>query len=340
MKIPKPRQRGMSWYIEFMYLGSRYYSTHDTPTEAKEWAAREMLRVRALAKAANPDAPPQHSLSELAAIYMRDVSTHKKGGAIEKRRITVFLQDHAKLADTPLSKIGAKELIAWRNSRLKVVQPATVRREMNLLSAIFNHALKELLWIELNPFARVARPKSADPRNRRISTDEITAILLQCDYLPGTKPINQRHYVAWCFLLAIETGMRAGEILSLTWPNIKSNYIHLPKTKNGTARNVPLLDTAIELLELARGIDEVRVIPLSSDSLKNIFRRVVASAGINDLTFHDTRHEATTRLAQLLDVKDLSKVTGHKDIGILINTYYNPTIDELSAKLRRKKPDG
>ena len=75
--------------------------------------------------------------------------------------------------------------------------------------------------------------------------------------------------------------------------------------------------------------------PLSSDSLKNVFKRVVKSAGIEDLTFHDSRHEACTRLAQLLDVKDLSKVTGHKDIGILINTYYNPTVSELAAKMRK-----
>jgi len=59
-------------------------------------------------------------------------------------------------------------------------------------------------------------------------------------------------------------------------------------------------------------------------------------ANIQDLNFHDTRHEACTRLAQLLDVKDLSKVTGHKDIGILINTYYNPTASEIAKKMNKK----
>jgi integrase len=130
--------------------------------------------------------------------------------------------------------------------------------------------------------------------------------------------------------------MRAGEIIGMQWINVYDDFIVLPDTKNGSKREVPLLPSAIELISLVKGIDKNKVIPLSSDSLKNIFARIVKQANIQNLTFHDTRHEAITRLAQLLDVKDLSKVTGHKDINVLVNTYYNPTASELAEKMRIK----
>lgn len=337
MKIPTPVKRGDSWRIEFMHRGKRYSSTHDTPAEAKEWAAREMLRAKDDAKRIDAGELPAHTLKELCLIYVAKVSKVKKGGAIESIRIHAFLESYPKLAEKSLEKISAKDLIGWRNDRGKAVEASTVRREQNLLSSIFNYAVKELLWLNGNPFVRVARPASARARNRRISQDEINLVLAECGYEAGTAPATQRHYIAWCFLFAIETAMRAGEILSMQWSNVHDHYVRLPDTKNGTARDVPLLDSAVDLLDLMRGVDSKRVVPLSSESLKNIFRRVISGTGIEDLNFHDTRHEACTRLAQLLDVKDLSKVTGHKDIGVLINTYYNPTAVELAEKMRKAK---
>lgn len=318
-----------------MLNGKRYSSTHDTPVEAKEWAMREMVKAKEDAKRVNDGGLPTHTLNELAQIYIKKISSEKKGGDIERIRINAFLANFPNLANKSLEQITAKDLIAWRNTRSKEVALSTVRREINLISSIFNYALKELLWINSNPFIKVSRPQSPKPRQRRVTKDDIEKILAECDCTIWIKPTTQRHYVAWCFLFAIETAMRAGEIISMEWRNVHDDHVHLPKTKNGTERNVPLLHSASDLLELMRGVDDRQVVPLSSDSLKNVFKRVVKSAGVEDLTFHDSRHEACTRLAQLLDVKDLSKVTGHKDIGILINTYYNPTVSELAAKMRK-----
>jgi integrase len=193
-----------------------------------------------------------------------------------------------------------------------------------------------LLWLHNNPVSKISKPSEAPPRNRRISQDEINTILNICEYTHSQTPTTKRHYVAWCFLFAVETAMRAGEIIGMQWINVYDDFIVLPDTKNGSKREVPLLPSAIELISLVKGIDKNKVIPLSSDSLKNIFARIVKQANIQNLTFHDTRHEAITRLAQLLDVKDLSKVTGHKDINVLVNTYYNPTASELAEKMRIK----
>lgn len=336
MKIPKPRKRGDSWRIEFMLNGSRHSATFDTPIEAKNWAMKEIVRLKEDAKRIESGEKPQHTFKELCVLYCNKVSKLKKGHATEYVRIYHFLDSYPKLAQKNIADITPKDLITWRNDRLNYVADSTVKREITLLSSIFSYAVKELLWLDYNPFTKVTRPKSATPRNRRISQEEIAKVLDVCGYVIGQKPTTQRHYVAWCFLFAIETAMRASEIIGMTWINVHDDYVCLPDTKNGTVRHVPLLHSAVELLELAKGLDEKRVIPLSSDSLKNVFRRVIASTGIDDLNFHDTRHEACTRLAQLLDVKDLSKVTGHKDIGVLINTYYNPTASEIAKKMNKK----
>lgn len=336
MKLPKPRKRGNSWLIEFMLNSKRYSATHDTPIEAKNWAMKEIVRLKEDAKRIDSGELPRHTLKELCEIYLSKVTKHKKGHDSESKRINALLTNYPKLASKTLESIAPKDLIAWKNDRLKLVADSTVKRELNLLSSIFNYGIKELLWLHNNPVTKVTKPSEAKPRYRRISGDETEKILNACGYTLGEIPTTQRHFVAWCFLFAIETAMRAGEILSIKWVNVYDDFIVLPDTKNGSKREVPLLPSAIELINLVKGIDKNRVIPLSGDSLKNIFRRVSKETGIIDMTFHDTRHEATTRLAQLLDVKDLSKVTGHKDINVLVNTYYNPTASELAKKMRDK----
>jgi integrase len=336
MKLPKPIRRGDAWRIEFMLNGHRYSATHDTALQAKDWAMREIVRLKEDAKRIESGELPSHTLKELCSIYLLKVTKHKKGHDSESKRINALLNNYPKLANKTLESIVPKDLIAWKNDRLKLVADSTVKRELNLLSSIFNYGIKELLWLHNNPVTKVTKPSEAKPRYRRISNDETTKILSACNYTLGEMPTTQRHYVAWCFLFAIETAMRAGEILSMQWCNVYDDFIVLPDTKNGSKREVPLLPLAIELINLVKGIDKNKVMPLSSDSLKNIFRRVLKEAGIIDMTFHDTRHEATTRLAQLLDVKDLSKVTGHKDINVLVNTYYNPTASELARKMRSK----
>lgn len=336
MKIPKPIRRGNGWRIQFMLDGQRHSSTHDTQVEAKDWAMKEIVRLKEDAKRIDSGELPRHTLKELCEIYFSKVSKYKKGYDSESKRINALLANYPKFANKHLELITPKDLIAWKNDRLKQVAESTVKRELNLISSIFSYAIKELFWLHNNPVSKISKPSEAPPRNRRISQDEINTILNACEYTKGQIPTTQRHYVAWCFLFALETAMRAGEIIGMQWQNVYDDFIILPDTKNGTKRDVPLLPSAIELINLVRGIDKNKVIPLSSDSLKKIFARITKQANIENLTFHDTRHEATTRLAQLLDVKDLSKVTGHKDINVLVNTYYNPTASELAKKMRDK----
>lgn len=156
-------------------------------------------------------------------------------------------------------------------------------------------------------------------RIRRISEQEIKSLCFRLGYREKGELTFKREFVAVAFLFAIETAMRAGEICSLTRSNIdlKAKVAHLEKTKNGDQRDVPLSPQAVELLQrLPTGEDkDAPVFQLSSASLSTIFRSYRKKTGIEDLTFHDTRHEATTRLADKLHVLELAAVTGHRNLN-------------------------
>ena len=98
-------------------------------------------------------------------------------------------------------------------------------------------------------------------------------------------------------------------------------------TKNGLPREVGLSPRAVELWAMVSdGFD------LTPATLDAMFRRARDTTGIKGLTFHDTRHEAITRLASKLNVLDLARMVGHQDIRQL-QTYYNATADDIAAKL-------
>jgi integrase len=98
-------------------------------------------------------------------------------------------------------------------------------------------------------------------------------------------------------------------------------------TKNGQSRDVPLSARALEIWKMVpEGFG------LNAPILDALFRKAKKNAGIEGLTFHDTRHEAITRLAQKLDVLDLARMVGHTNVKQLL-TYYNPTAEDIASRL-------
>jgi len=109
--------------------------------------------------------------------------------------------------------------------------------------------------------------------------------------------------------------MRQGEIWSMKWQDVylDKRFVRLHETKNNTKRDVPLSTKAIGLLNLLNSRASSKVFASNQNSSATIFRRCLKLAGIAGLTFHDTRHEALTRLARKLDVLDLARMVGHRD---------------------------
>ena len=272
---------------------------------------------------------------------LKESPTHK-GHKWNFNRIEKFKRDYPDICDTPAGEVTPLQLIEWRDDRLEEVKPASVSREHNLLSAVFTYAIKEMQLLDANPFSKVTKPKTSAPRQRRVSQHEIDIICEACGYERGTTPQNKTQQVAWCFIFAIMTAMRASEITGITWDNVEldKRFIHLPDTKNGSIRNVPLLDEAVQHIELMRGVDDKQLVTINAASLSTMFRTVRNRTILKDadIRFHDSRHEACTQLAKIIPIEILGKITGHKDLKILFNVYYNPTAEELADKLNQIRP--
>lgn len=224
-----------------------------------------------------------------------------------------------------LAALGPSDLAEWRDRRLKVVSPGSVRREWNLLNHAINIAIREWEWLQKNPLKNLTRPAPPPSRDRKIAQEEINEII----YAAGTDYTSKISRVGAAFLFAIETGMRAGEIAGLEAKHVDldSKVAHLTKTKNGTARDVPLSGKAVAILK------EVGEFNLTSEQISSLFRKIKGRTLIKDLTFHDTRHEAITRLSKKLDVLDLARMVGIRDLKILM-VYYNATASEIAERLK------
>lgn len=288
------------------------------------------------------------SFADLIRIYMEKVTPHKKGGTVEVTVLNAYIKSFPRLMKKPVNQLGQLDMIQFRDERLKRVKSATVARDLGLMGAVFKYARQELRIMTSSPLDDVAKPKQSASRNRRISQDEINSILQAFKYDGHSQPVTKKQQTAWAFLFAIETAMRASEITGLKWADVYDKHVELELTKNGTARKVPLSKRAIELLGYMRGIDDTNVCTVKSKvadgevgrgGLSSYFYQIVKEKlKINDLRFHDTRHEAISRMVKnaKLPVEVLAKITGHKTISILINTYYNPDIEELANHLHRE----
>ncbi|APZ42649.1 tyrosine-type recombinase/integrase [Acidihalobacter ferrooxydans] len=331
------RKRGTRWRAELFVKGQRRSATFATKREAQAWAAQTEAKIHTQSTADIPD----KSFGDLMHRYADEVSVRKRGARRERMMIQVILRD-TDIAKIPLRDLRPSDLSAWRERRLEQVSAGTVIREMTILSHACTIARKEWGWLKTNPMADVRRPASPQARTRRPTEEEIEALLFTMGYSPDRAPETAMARVGAAFLFACETAMRAGEICALQWDDVHERYVHLPMTKNGHPRDVPLSTQARRIIEQLRPVTgkHPHVFNLPSTSLDALFRRArerLAVDGplqdIRSLHFHDTRREALTRLSKVFNVMELARISGHRDLRILQNVYYAPKVEDLADKL-------
>lgn len=319
-KIPKPIKVGNHYRIQTMINGKRYSTNKPTSQECLDWF--HLLQDEL--------APKAICLLELMDKYRNYSSTRLKSFKRYDTIISTLAREHTRLVTTDIRQITPKQLSVWRDYRQTQVSYGTVLLEMSFISCCFGYAINELYLLEQNPMDRVTKPNNVLPRYRRITDNEIVRI---CEWtkFDGTSPKSCRQQVGWCFMFAIETAMRRSEILALNRHTIFDNHVHVATSKNGASRSVPLSQKAKQLLSGIEPLD-TKLFSITTVNFDLIWQRMRKQTGILDLHFHDTRHEAISRMVRDLNipVEKLAKVTGHKSISILVNTYYNPTVDELS----------
>lgn len=182
-----------------------------------------------------------------------------------------------------------------------------------------------------NPFSNAKKPEGGKARTRRPAGDEMEAMLLTLGYSNDEACVTMNSRVGAAALFAIETAMRAGEICSIRPEHIDfaRRVVHVPKTKNDHPRDVPLSKAAIRILRQLP-VGHFDITPALLDAL---WRKAKGKTCVEGLRFHDLRREALTRLSKKLPVLELAKISGHRDLKILLNTYYAPDVSSLADKL-------
>ncbi|GAV19310.1 site-specific tyrosine recombinase XerC [Mariprofundus micogutta] len=306
-------------------------NTFESKAEAEAWASTiesEMARkvFRSFSEAENT------LFTELLDRYGEELTPKKRGAKQEASKLRVI--SRYPIAEYSIALIGGKELAEYRNTRLKSVSPKTVHDELVLIGHVIKVAMQDwgLALPHGNPIESVRKPKVGNnSRDRRIFGEEEKRLLAACKEYGEPLPS--------IVTLALETGMRRGEIADLQWKyiNLKNNTLHLPETKNEESRDVPLSSTAIRTLnKLPRNING-RVFSMRADSITKAFSRSCSRAcehvfermageetdcdnceGIKNLRFHDLRHEATSRFFELgLNPMQVAAITGHKTLQML-----------------------
>lgn len=330
MKLPKPIQRGSSWRITVTFDNKRYSATRDTAKECEQWASLKLLELKTGKANFEQGIKPAYPFRLLCNKYYEEHGRHMRSARTINFKLKNLDHIAPNLADKSIYDFRPADIAEWRNNRKKEVKVATLRNEHAIYSAVFTYAMKELFLLESNVWHSVSMPSKEKSRNQRITPEHQDTLLKVMEWDGSTTPINSRQYVAWAFLFALETAMRQGEILAMHREDLRDGFIHLPMTKNGESRNVPLSKEAKRLL-LLLPLENDKLLPIDKNIFCAMWMRVKKKAKLPEINFHDSRHEAITRMVKVrkLPVEVLAKITGHKTIGILINTYYNPDAQDL-----------
>ncbi|MBU9218213.1 site-specific integrase [Burkholderia gladioli] len=304
--------------------------THRTKAQAEAWA-REVESQMDAGTFRDRRVLAGVTLGDALERYLTTVTTQKRGQTSESNRIKQ-LQRHP-LAQRLMSSLQATDFASYRDQRRTQVGPNTVRLELAVLSHLYTIAIKEWSWPLTHEPKNVSKPKPEEGRERRLEGDEEQRLRAAVHRPKARSAI----WLEACIDLALETGMRAGEILSLTWDQIDFDQCcaRLEKTKNGSRRTVGLTHKAVNVLQkLPRTGATVITNFYDTSGLDRAFASACKAAGIEGLHFHDLRHEAASRFAPTMQVQDLAKLMGWKTLQMAMR-YYNPTDAELVALVRR-----
>lgn len=317
-------KRGDSWQARVCVKRHRESATFPDLGRARAWAAQVEGELRAQARGEIIERSVRQALER----YAEKVSPTHRGERWERVRLAK-LGRTVPFRNRKMAEVGKADVTAWRDSLLDSLATSSARREYGLLRAVFAVAESEWQWLRRSPFEGVKPPAEGRARSQRVSDAEIGIMCTALGYEAGTRPETASQFIACAMLLAVETAMRKGEILTLdaesrTGPKV----LHLDKTKNGDERDVPLSTRAIAVLELLPAVP----FPVASGTFDTLFRDARDRAGL-DFHFHDLRREATTRLSKRLDVMQLARVTGHRDLKTLMRTYYAPDVSTFADLL-------
>lgn len=255
------------------------------------------------------------TVRELMQRYLEEVVPSHKGADVEANRLGRLMRDEV-FVDKKLAALCTEDLQDFITDRLTDVAPATVDRDLDVISQVLRYAddVWKIAAVE-SPFKGLRRPKYFNERDRRLTAEEEDALL-------SAARADENPYLEPAIILGLETAMRRSEMLALTADdiNFERRYAFVRDSKNGRSRKVPLSVRATEVVQALMALGTERLLDLTANALKiGFFRRVLPAAGVEDFHFHDLRHESISRLAESgkFQMIELQAISGHRDTRML-----------------------
>ncbi|SDJ47207.1 integrase [Aliiruegeria lutimaris] len=311
------------WQAQVRHDGKARSKSFGKRADAVQWA-RETERQAERGELQDIAALADLRETTLASILIRyrdEIVPQKQAGRNEACMLNSVLERDDKLARTTLDRLKAVHFAAWRDQRMTEMKPASICRYLGLMQHALDIAMQDWqLPLHSNPVRGVRRPTIRNRRERRVRDNERTVLM-------EAARAYANPLMAPLIALALETGMRRGEMLSARWCDLNERLatLHLPRTKNGHARTVPLSPAALTVFEDVRGILTDRgegaatVFPMKQNAVLLAWRQICTRAGIEDLHFHDLRHEAISSFFERgLSMPEVAMISGHRDARMLM----------------------
>ena len=308
------------WRAEVQRHGHRASHVADTKREAQAWALKKEAELDALKGSGG------ETFGSAVEKYLTTVSKDKADPDWEKRRFDAFMGYFP--PETKLASITTAHVGEWRDWRMtgdathRPVSSGTVLREINLMRHMFSLARDEWKCIQTSPFTGLRMPEDNDPRTQVWRWQQIKRVL-RADRDGKTAEVIR------AFRIALHTALRLKEDLEGRYDPVRRVMLlgGKKRTKGDGHKlvEVPVPRRAHKLFPV-----EFTVGPNEASSL---FCTLTEQLLIEDLTFHDSRATALPLLARRMDVMTLARISRHKDLNLLLRTYYRESAEDISARI-------
>ncbi len=339
-------KRGDNWYVTVSHKGKRYYKTLPTKPAAVAWATQKKAELTS--PTAHDTAGSDWTVDMLLDRYIKEVHPHRPF-ARSKMSTIKLTAEH--FTDVPISSLTPEHIFQYAEKRRAgykgrvPIGKATLNQQLTYLAQMIEHA--RTLWgvdlpsnaarDALSALSKIGLVGGSKHRDRRVAPHELISLL----------EIAEEHRSGWMgpmIRLAVETGMRQSEICELKWEHVdfEASTIFIkdrkhPTEKKGNDQTIPVSNAALDVLR-EWGIGTAHKGKIFADvklasSVSDRFAVVREKAGIEDLHFHDLRHEAISRFFERgLQIQEVARISGHKDWKQLLR-YTQLTAKSLVSKL-------
>lgn len=306
------------------FSAKEYGSKLAAKRAAQSWGHQEEGNTKALGQG-------WRSFGAAVELYKKTYTVHKRGRKWEENTLNRLLAELG--SDTPIAAIDQPRIAKWRDKRLQVVTGSTVQREANVLRHIFRVIRLEWQWIDRDPFSGVRLPAENQPRTQIWRWQQIKRVL-------RAPRRGKTAEVQLAFHISLRTGMRLNEVLRAPEGFDERRRVVVLEGDKGTKFpvgssrrtraagqvEIPVTRKAAKLLAEAK-------FTVTPNEASVLFGELCRELLIEGLTFHDARATALTLMARKVDVLTLAKISRHKDLRILQNTYYRETAEEIAARI-------